>query len=458
VEFPEQDSTMMRNWFWVVPVGLFALLGAQTVEGGRWPVDSGLPGIPGSAVEGPQSKVAVAICKKVDGVLLERAQGGPFRSVRPGDAIAPESLLVGLPEGEVLAAGGEVLISLRLYMGEKLPVTEAAIVMHNSPGFNADLTIERGVVELQRVGGKEDAHVKVRAGSQVWEIALKEPGTSVLLVRFGRHEPGTKILRHGPKKELVDDPLMHLGMLVVKGQVALKTGAEYFRLNAPPGSAQVSWDTGSGYQVKHLDKLPDEIRKLDTSELMNYKAACEWTAKLAAGDLGRGLDALLSSDDALQRRVGVLCLGAVDDLPRMWEALDNAKHQDVRQQAILVLRNWLGSKPGQLTKLYDLLTKDKKLSPVEARTILQLLKGFDDVDRSEPVLYQLLIDALDQGALPVRELSHWHLERLVPAGQKIAYNAGADEAQRRQAVAEWHRLIPAGQMPPPPPKKDKDGK
>jgi hypothetical protein len=120
---------------------------------------------------------------------------------------------------------------------------------------------------------------------------------------------------------------------------------------------------------------------------------------------------------------------------------------------VIALRNWLGRHSGQLAKLQDHLVKDKKYSPAQARTVAMLLKGFDDIDRKEPVIYQLLISGLEADKVSIRELAHWHLERLVPNGQSIPYDAGASEAARQQAVVQWRQLIPEGKLPPPP-KKD----
>jgi hypothetical protein len=55
--------------------------------------------------------------------------------------------------------------------------------------------------------------------------------------------------------------------------------------------------------------------------------------------------------------------------------------------------------------------------------------------------------------MPARELARWHLVRLVPEGASIKYDAAAPEAERLQAIAEWRRLVPPGELPPPPKKK-----
>ena len=85
--------------------------------------------------------------------------------------------------------------------------------------------------------------------------------------------------------------------------------------------------------------------------------------------------------------------------------------------------------------------------------MIYLLKGIEDQKLKQPETYDLLIQALNHSKMPVRELARWHLVRLVPDGKSIAFDAAADEAQRLQAIAQWRRLIPEGQLPPPPPKR-----
>jgi hypothetical protein len=399
-----------------------------------------------------KSQIDAATCLHIDGALLQRTKDG-FKSVKAGDRVSSHTLLVGLPEAELVSRDGRVNVKLLLYLGETLPVTEAAIEFQDSTKHSADIVIDRGIVALKAVGDKKDTAIRIRNGKETWEIVLKDPDSQVLVARFGRHEPGTKLFQVGAKTAAVDEPLAHLGVLVTKGHVTVNTGTHSYSLTAPPGPALMSWDSGAGYSVKHLDTLPDEVQKLKPADAKVRLEACDIIAKLVTGDLGKGLDDLVKADDLLKRRVGVACMGAFDDLPRLWEALENTKHRDVRDQAVLTLRNWMGRQPGHLSQLREHLTKTKKYSPAQARTITQLLKGFDERDRKEPQIYQLLIEALDFAVLPIRELAYWNLERLAPAGQKIAYDAAADEATRRRAVEEWRRLIPDGQLPPPP-KKD----
>ena len=162
----------------------------------------------------------------------------------------------------------------------------------------------------------------------------------------------------------------------------------------------------------------------------------------AAADMVKG-------GDALERRVAVTALGAVDDLSRLLAALDDGKHQDVREQAILVLRSWMGRAPGQLKALRVAMLKHK-YPLLQMKTTMHLLFGFDEHERQRPAIFELLINLLDHKSVGIRELAHWHLVRLAPAGRDIAFDAGAAETDRQQAVERWRQLIPAGAVPPRP--------
>jgi hypothetical protein len=120
----------------------------------------------------------------------------------------------------------------------------------------------------------------------------------------------------------------------------------------------------------------------------------------------------------------------------------------------LVLRNWLGRAPGQADKLFAALTRDG-YSRIQAGTLLFLLFGPDAKQLAQPAAYDVLIAMLGSDKLAVRELAHWHLVRLVPAGKDIAYDPAAPAEAREKAQASWRRLIPPGQLPPRPKTEDK---
>jgi hypothetical protein len=405
---------------------------------------------PPSLASAQKGRDSVATCQKVEGALLEKTDTG-LRVVKVGDKIAPKALLIGFPDAQLVSADGLIQIALMLNKRNKLPVTEAAIVLNDDPALSADISLERGVIGLKGLSDKSEIQIKVRGGEEVWSLTLKEPGTNVVVARFGRHTPGVKQFQDPAKKVLLDIPQSHFGVLVINGTVIVNTGAVTYTLKAPPGPALLTMDSAVGIQLKHLDKLPEEAAVRSPEDEKLHKEICDVCARLAAGkDFGKDLETMEKSASPIERLVAVAAMGAVDDLPRLWHALEDPKNADVRDQAIRTLRNWIGRKPGQVKKLFEHLTTDEKLPKNKAKTVILLLRGFDDSDISDTHLYQLLIDELEFGSLPLRELAHWHLERLAPAGESIAYDAGADEPTRRKAVAQWRQLIPPGQMPPPP--------
>ena len=145
---------------------------------------------------------------------------------------------------------------------------------------------------------------------------------------------------------------------------------------------------------------------------------------------------------------GLTLAGAVDDLPRVFGALNHAKDAGTRDHAILVLRNWLGREPGQIKRLHSALVESKKLTEVQARNLIHLLLGFSQDERREPDTYALLLAYLANKNQAVRTLAYWHLVRLAPAGKEIAFDAAAPEEQRQEAIRRWQALIPDGRLPP----------
>ncbi len=147
-------------------------------------------------------------------------------------------------------------------------------------------------------------------------------------------------------------------------------------------------------------------------------------------------------------------LAAIDDLPSVLEALDQSKHDDVRQAAIEALRNWVAQSRDNDYKLFKLLKE--KYNYKQAEIIMEMMHQFSEAERRRPERYELLIDYLVNPNLVIRELGAWHLYQLVPAGRGIPYSAVADAAARERSEAQWRALIPAGQLPPsqaPPAKK-----
>jgi hypothetical protein len=305
-------------------------------------------------------------------------------------------------------------------------------------------------VDLQNRKPKGAASVRVHVRDQTWDLVLAEPGSSIALELYGRWPRGVPFTRSpGPK----DAPTADLVFLVLIGDVTLKHARYEYALKAPPGPALMEWDSVSGEdETPHrLEKAPPwaDARFNDSPEMKARQARAERFRQLAVNkSLDVAIEEFLNSDDPGDRRIAVRAMGALDNLEGLGKALREAKHPDVWENGVLVLRHWIGRGPGQDQRLYKAFIEIAKYSPVDAETVLQLLHSYGEEDLTRPELYETLIDYLGHDKLAVRGLAYWHLVRLVPAGKDFGYNPQDSKESRDAAVQKWKKLIPAGQMPP----------
>jgi uncharacterized protein (TIGR03000 family) len=392
-----------------------------------------------------------AQCVAVAGALLARDEAKHWHAVKAGEPVPAGQLLVALPEAELLSKNGAVKVVMLADVGQRgpLPVLEAAVRLHDNPDYDLDISVERGIVGFMNLKKEGAARVRVRASEASAELALKTPGTKVGVEIFGRHPPGCST--GAQIKE--DRPTIYVVMLVREGEATLSNDKHTIALRAPPGPALLMWDNlEKKVDVQHLDKLPPSLLPTGEAEMKLFKAVSAATQPLMDGKIEPALKKLLASADPLERIVGVTGAGALDAVPLVLASLADAKHGDVRDHAIIVLRNWLGRGPGQIKALMAELRKDGKYNEAQAKTYLQLLFGFDDEERMRADTYEVLIDLLRHSKLPVRELARWHLVRLVPAGKDIVYDAAAPEAERQRGYEQWRALVPPGKLPPAPKK------
>jgi hypothetical protein len=379
--------------------------------------------------------------------------------VPAGGSVCAGDLLVGLP-GAALATGkGAIRLSLLTDM-DKLspyPILEAAVVLHDTPGCDADFTLDRGRVDVTNMKEKGPAHVRIRFHDQVWDATLNEPGARVALELYGRWARGVRFTREpGPK----DVPAAALLFLVRKGDVTLKHGSCQHAMSAPPGPSLLHWDNNGGpdESPEKLDKLPawattDESTSERAQRIRKVvEDLRQEIAKSASPEAA--LETFAASDDRNHRLTGVIYLGAIDDMEGLAKVLNTTRHPDAWDRAVIVLRHWIGRGPGQDMRLYRGLVEKRGIKPAHAEAILQLLHSFGETDMAQPELYRMLVRFLDHETLGIRGLAHWHLVRLVPAGKKIDYNPLDPKEKRDQARDQWKKLveevIAKGELPPRP--------
>ena len=395
----------------------------------------------------------VARCGPIPGVLLGKsAPAADWKVIREDEPIRKDTLLVALPDATIYSGNKAVTVTMLADVGHRgpLPVFESAIVIHDNPKVDLDVTLDRGIVVFSNAREKGAAKVNLRFHDQSWLLTLHSPETKVGMEVYGRHAPGKPnfIAKNG-KVTVADPPTIDLVLLVLKGNVSVVTAKQEVALDAPPGPAKMHWDNlGNRIQVMHLDKLPPTLLPTSPEEIKLHKNLCTWARQMAVGPIDAALEKSLESKNSYERKAAVVVLGALDKLKRLVGVLGGSKHADARDRSVVVLRNFIGRGPGQIEKVYDFLISERDLTDAQAKSALHLLIGFDDEERLQPATYEVLIDCLKHSRMAVRELARWHLIRLVPDGKKINYDADASPEEQQRAIAEWRALVPAGQLPP----------
>jgi hypothetical protein len=398
-------------------------------------------------------RVAAAKCISGDGTLLRReAPDKPWHMVKQGETLHAGDLLLGLPGAVLDARDGSVRLTFvgDLGHGTELPIVETAVTLRASSGTALDFTMDRGRIELANRKDKGEAKVVGRVRDGRAEIAMG-PSAKCSLGVFGRWPAGVPFRKDAKADHA---PTLNLVFLVLRGEVTLNSEGTALAMTAPPGPAMFEWDSvyGGDPSPQKLDQLPAWAAGADQSERAKQRRALldGFRETALKNSIDKAVEEFLHSDDRAKRRIAINFMGATDDLGRLAAALSNAKHPDVWESAVLALRHWIGRGPGQDQRLYEQLMKEKGFTPVDAEATMQLLHSFSEAEVARPELYETLIDYLAHERLAVRALAYWHLVRLAPAGRRINYDPLAAQEARDKAVAEWHKLIPRGQMPPGP--------
>jgi hypothetical protein len=402
----------------------------------------------------PSGRVAAARLVTPTGTLLRREKPEkPWQAVAEKETVYSGDLLLGLPGAALDSLDGAVRLSFHSDLSgtTPFPIVETVLTLNPSKDVDLDFRLERGRVDLANRKEKGAARVRAYVRFTPGVLTLEEPGTRAALVVYGRWPAGAPFSRH-PKPG--EGPVLDLLFLVLQGEVDLEVSGRELAMKAPPGPALLEWDsvTGGDRTPHRLEKLPPWAADDESTEQAREKKARleEFRQLVVSKSLDAALDEFLNSDDAGKRRLAVLAMGALDDIPRLSQAMRTTKHRDVWENGVLVLRHWIGRGPEQDAKLYNMLITKRKLTPGQAAIVMQLLHSFSEEQLARPETYETLLDYLGNEQLPIRGLAYWHLSRLVPAGRKIPYNPLDPKEERDRAVQEWRKLIPSGQLPPAP--------
>lgn len=409
-----------------------------------------------------QPRVVVGKYLSAAGRLNARVPGSQqWQVVKPDEPVYRGDMLLGKPGAAIDSANGAVRLILLadLRRSSPYPTLEPAVVLHSNEKVDLDFTLDRGRVVFINRKKEGSARVRVRFRDDFWDLTLKEPETRVGMEIYGRWPRG--IYWHKGDKQ-PETPTSMLTMIVLKGEVQLRHHQQSHLMRPPPGPALIQWDSAAGDNPSpiRLETLPSwadknqplSARAKKMQGLLNF-----FSDRQAEVGVARSIREALGSSDPAFRRVGVISLGATDNLPALIDLMGDVQAHDVRDDVVLVLRHWIGRGPGQDQKLHEALLQ-KKYTPVQADTILHLLHSFGPTALARPETFETLIHYLQHDKLIIRELAEYHLYRLVPAGKGIAYNPAGTPAQREAAFKEWKKLIPDGQLPSRPKEEKQEEK
>ncbi len=383
-------------------------------------------------------------------VLLQRERAPyPWSPIRAGERVATSQHLVSLPgyRSRVSLDGGmELTLWGNVPEFSPFPVLESTVMLHAPPpGFDLDLTLERGRVHLAQQKKAGEAHVRVRFQRESWDLVLPSPQSEIVVELWNMLPEETP----APQGKY---PLTVVG-LFTKGPATVKTRERELALKS---QSQLTW-TDPGATLIGPDSMPKPpewwVNALDpkSPQVGNAMLALQDYAVLlnkSTAVVDTVLTQVRESPDAPHRGLGVLFLGALDDVPHLVDSLEDRQSPEVRGAAILALRHWLRQSADHEQELFRIFGEQRGYSKEKAKTIVQLLRGFSKQEAAQSKTYAALIADLDHENLGVRQLAFWHLANLAPKEAKqIKYDPAAPAEERKEACVQWKRALPAGALP-----------
>jgi len=406
----------------------------------------------GADVAKGQPGPGVAVCITPSATILRRPAGEKaWQIVNEKGTVNSGDLLVGMPGAKLETQNGAVRLTqlADLDSQSRFPILESAVILHRTAGVDLDFTLDRGRVSVENIKKSGAALVRLHVYKETWDLTLAEPGSALAIELYARWARGVPFKKEPDSKHA---PSARLVMVVLKGEVSLKHLHHHLALSAPPGPAMIEWDSVAGQDesAEHLDKLPVWAGPQDEDSApvkMKLAVLERFRQAVLKKPIKEVIEEFVVAEQPGSRRLAVILMGALDDIPDLGAAMRETKYTDVWENGVLALRHWIGRGPGQDEIIYKALIDSGRFKPVQAETVLQLLHSYGDDELARPEIYQTLIDYLSHDLLGIRGLAYWHLSRLVPAGRSLGYNPLGTKEEREAAIQKWRKLVPPGTVP-----------
>ncbi len=421
--------------------------------------------VSGSPAPAVSSEAVKVLSSRGTVLIRDEVKGGAYRTVEKGSSIGAGETVLSFHDGVISSANGKVQATLRSDLSGKnpLPVLESAVATRMpSSGVDLELKLDRGRVDFVNTAKEGKVTVKVVGPFTSSELVLASPGTRVEIELYGRWLPGSRFaaLPENTKYVPENSPVLRWMVLVLKGEVEIQHPLSSFSLKAPPGNALIQAQTINSERPvpEHLDSLPDWVNEDPKDpEVAKTKPALEKLAAALAshGDASKVFEEFSQSKDPVERIIAVYGLAAIDELEKMFVVIRSSKQEDVVDEGIIALRHYLGRGPGVDQAFYKFLmthqiNNQPVFKPSQAEALIDLVYGFNEEQKAQPTTYSYLLKQLSNKRQAFRGLAIWHLERLVPDGQKIGYDPTDEEPARELSIKKWRdKLTELKKLPEP---------
>ncbi|MFK7819688.1 MAG: hypothetical protein AB8G99_13295 [Planctomycetaceae bacterium] len=153
--------------------------------------------------------------------------------------------------------------------------------------------------------------------------------------------------------------------------------------------------------------------------------------------VGEAMPALLKHERSWMARRAVQCLSLTQDHVALVSALAIAEHDEATAEAILGLREWLSSEPGNGEKLMAAL--DHEYTEQDSQTMYQLLWGYDEGHARDQKASRELVRWLSHDRPAVQRLAYFHILRLT--GMQDEYRPSLTRDRLNSFRKRWERQI-----------------
>lgn len=343
----------------------------------------------------------------------------------------------------------------------KPPVLETRVRFHPlAGGLDADLSLDAGRIYI--TAAKPKAKIRLRIGTEVWDVQLRDEKSEILVQSNTAFVPGTPYARTGGEK-----PKTEGRVVVIRGGAEFQAPARFKKFDVVSQWSEILWDSKSG---QLSDPHPAPKDELYTSKIPNIEGDLGKSLQRVLSDAQRGLtnpegirvllkERLVADPPEKTREVvfatqwATYAQAAITDgadasdlLKDILDPLKADSRSYARQASIISLSNWVARSPDNT----DLLVKgilDKGWEEDVPNILAALIRGYAAADMKDKgaALSGLdkLLEWLDDPRLAIREAALGNLlaNYWAPDGTNKALFT--DPTARVAAPKAWENCLKA---------------